>query len=105
MRINCKGINRTTKRLANGTEVTYYYAWKGGPRVLGHYGSPEFIASYLAACAQKRPSAPGGILRLLQNFQASAEFEGLAERTRFDYVKHIKLIERKFGDFPVEAPF
>ena len=35
MRVNLKGINRITKRLADGSSVTYYYAWKGGPRLPG----------------------------------------------------------------------
>src|SRR5262249_9002778 len=33
--------------------------------------------------------------------QASAEFSGLAERTRFDYVQQIKTIEKDLGDFPL----
>ena len=34
-------------------------------------------------------------------YQASAEFSGLADRTRIDYVKHIKGIEKELGDFPL----
>src|SRR5437764_1119981 len=53
MRIRLKGINSITKRLANGTTRTYWYAWKGGPPLSGEPGTPEFIASYNAAVAQK----------------------------------------------------
>ena len=45
MRVRLKGINRVAKRLADGTVVTYYYAWKGGPPLRGEPGTPEFIAS------------------------------------------------------------
>jgi len=31
MRIRLKGLNSITKRLADGTTRTYWYAWKGGP--------------------------------------------------------------------------
>ena len=31
MRIRLKGINSITKKLADGTRRTYWYAWKGGP--------------------------------------------------------------------------
>ena len=35
MRVRLKGINRVKKRLASGEEVTYHYAWKGGPPLKG----------------------------------------------------------------------
>ncbi len=41
MRVQLKGINRITKRLADGSTVTYFYAWKGGPRLPGKPGDPE----------------------------------------------------------------
>jgi len=37
----------------------------------------------------------------LRAFEASAEFSGLAERTRFDYVRQITIIDRDLGDFPL----
>ena len=46
MRIRLKGINRVRKRLATGQIVTYFYAWKGGPRLDGEPGTAEFLASY-----------------------------------------------------------
>jgi hypothetical protein len=45
MRIRLKGLNSVAKTLADGRIVTYYYAWKGGPRLKGEPGTPEFIAS------------------------------------------------------------
>ena len=35
MRVNLKGIASATKVLASGEKVTYYYAWRGGPRFDG----------------------------------------------------------------------
>ena len=103
MRVNLKGINSVPKRLADGRRVTYWYAWKGGPRLAGQPGSPEFIASYNQAVASKVAPQQGVILSVTQGYQASDEFRSLADRTRSDYVKQIKLIERKFGDFPLSA--
>ena len=40
---------------------------------------------------------------MLQAYQASGEFNGLAARTRFDYIGRIKVIESEFGDFPKSA--
>lgn len=99
MRMKLSGINRARMRLADGRVVTYYYAWKGGPRLRGKPGSPEFIASYNEAAAQRAVQPQDVLLSVLQAFQRSQDFLGLAERTRTDYIGKIRLIERKFGDF------
>ena len=104
MRIRLRGINRVTKRLADGTLRTYWYAWKAGPSLCGKPGTPEFIASYNEAIAKKKAPPNGVLLTLLFRFQESAEFQfGISPRTRFDYIKQIKRIERVFGDFPIKA--
>jgi integrase len=104
MRVQLKGINCVNKRLADGTPRTYYYAWKGGPVLRGEPGSPEFIASYNEAVAQKVAPTTGTLLSLLLRFQDSGEFQhGISERTRRDYIKQIKRIEREFADFPIKA--
>jgi integrase len=104
MRIRLKGLNSITKPLADGTSKTYWYAWKGGPPLRGEPGSPEFIASYTEACATKKAPPTGVLLALLFRFQDSAEFQfGISARTRRDYIKQIKRIEKAFGDFPIKA--
>jgi integrase len=104
MRIELKGINSVNKRLADGTRRTYWYAWKGGPRLRCEPGTPEFMASYNAAVAQKVAPPTGVLQALLFRFQESAEFQfGISPRTRRDYVKQIRRIERAFGDFPIKA--
>jgi integrase len=101
MRIRLKGINSVPKRLADGTRKTYWYAWKGGPALRGEPGTPEFIHSYNEAIARKVVSPQGTLLSPLRAYQASAEFSGLAERTRLDYVRQIRTIEKDLGDFPL----
>jgi len=103
MRIRLKGINSITKRLADRTTRTYRYAWKGGPPLRGEPGTPEFIASYNEAVARKVVPPRGTLLSVLQGYQASDDFTGLAPRSRSDYVGKIKLIEKEFGDFPLSA--
>ncbi len=104
MRVRLKGINSVAKRLADGTPRTYWYAWKGGPPLRGEPGTPEFVASYNEAVAQKVAPPTGTLLALLFRFQGSAEFQfGISTRTRRDYIKQIKHIERAFGDFPIRA--
>src|SRR3954454_16454880 len=92
MRIRLKGINWRRKRLADGSFKTYYWAWKGGPPLRGEPGTPEFVASYNAAVASKVVTPQGRLLSVFQAYQASGEFNGLAARTRFDYIGRIKVI-------------
>jgi hypothetical protein len=47
---------------------------------------------------------PGGpSLSVLQGYQLSDDFLRLANRTRDDYVRQIKIIESEFADFPLSA--
>jgi integrase len=104
VRIPLKGLNRVEKRLADGSTAIYWYAWKGGPRLRGKPGSPEFIACYNEAVARKVTPPTGVLLSILQGYQASEDFRSrLADRTRADYIGKIKLIERKFASFPLSA--
>jgi len=103
VRVRLKGVNRVTKRLADGRSVTYWYAWKGGPRLDGEPGTAEFIASYNAAVARKVSPPTGVLLSVLHGYQLSTDFTDLAPRTRADYVKQIRIVEGEFGDFPLSA--
>ncbi|WP_245419468.1 tyrosine-type recombinase/integrase [Phyllobacterium salinisoli] len=98
-----RGINAKTKRLADGTTKTYYWAWKGGPALPGKPGDSAFMEAYNRAIRQKVRPPAGMLLSVLQGFQASSTWDDLAPRTQRDYVKIIKLIEKKFGDFPLSA--
>jgi integrase len=104
MRVRLKGINCFKAKLADGTVKTYWYAWKGGPRLQGEPGTPEFIASYNKAAAQKINTPDGRLLSLLQAYQASEKFRQLAPRTQGDYRRIIRLdIEPAFLDFPLSG--
>ena len=101
MRVQLKGIHTTTKRLADGSRRTYYYLGKNGPRLEGKPGSPEFLASYQAAAAQKVGMPGDVLLSILRDYQNSTAFTDLAERARKDYVGIIAKIEKEFGDLPL----
>jgi hypothetical protein len=103
MRIHAKGLHWTTATLADGTKKIYRYAWRGGPRLVGDYGTPEFVASYNAAAATKTPAPEGRLQALLQGYQRSQDFLSLRDRTRADYLVQIKKIEQRFGDAPLKA--
>jgi integrase len=103
MRINLRGLNFATKRLADGTRRIYWYPWRGGPLLNGEPGTPEFVASYNAAVASKAPLPEGTLASVLRGYQASPDFLDLRERTRRDYLDKIKLIEAEYRDFPLAA--
>lgn len=103
MRVRLKGINSVTKKLATGARVTYWYAWKGGPKLSGKPGSPEFMASYHEAIKSRATPKQGTLWTILTKYQQSQEFLGLAERTRLDYVKQIKTIEKRFKTLPLST--
>jgi integrase len=103
MRVRLRGVNRVTKRLSDGSTRTYWYAWKGGPALKGEPGSPEFAASYAEAASRRQMGPEGKLLSVLNRFQASADFDALAPRTRADYKKHIRAIETEFGDMPLSV--
>jgi hypothetical protein len=104
MRINLKGLHAAHVKLADGTRKTYWYAWRGGPRLRGQPGTPEFMQSYNAAVAQRAPTLDGRVQSLINAYQHSQKFLGRRERTQSDYIKLIKnAIEPEFGDFPIKA--
>lgn len=103
MHVRLKGLNRVRKKLVDGRSVEYFYAWKGGPRLPGKPGSPEFIAAYNEAVTAKVPTDRACLQSILEAFQDSADFAKLGERTRKDYKRHLRIIGAEFGDFPLRA--
>ena len=96
MRVKLKGIASATATLSNGERVTYFYAWRGGPRLVGEPGSPEFLASYEAAHRNRRTPDPSLFRSVIAAYLKSEAFIGRRERTQSDYRKQIAKIEIGF---------
>lgn len=103
MHVRLKEINKVSKRLASGKRTTYYYAWRGGPRLLSEPYSPEFIAEYSEAHRLRGAPEAGTLATLIYDYQTSREFEKLAKLTKRDHLAMFKLIEEEFGDMPIGA--
>jgi len=103
MRVQLKGLASATKRLANGKSQTYFYAWRGGPRLCGKLGDLDFIASYNAAVASRQRPASGTFRHVIEMYKNSTEFGKLAARSRSDYLQQISKIELRFGSMPITA--
>ena len=103
MRVQLKGIHRIKVKLASGETAEYFYAWRGGPRLVGEPGSAEFVASYTAAHASRREPDRATFHSIIAGYKASQDFLGLSPRTQSDYLKQIKKIETAFADLPIAA--
>jgi integrase len=93
VRIELKGI---AKVKAKGH--TYWYAWRGGPRLCGNPGSPEFIASYNDAIEQHRTPDKGRFRFVVVHYKGSKDYKKLAISTRDQWGKWLDRIADYFGD-------
>src|SRR5450759_71204 len=109
MRRYLPGVSSATKKLANGTRRTYYYAWRGGPLLKADDGAPlqpedpHFFVAYTEAHRARKTPAQGTMFNLVAVFRSSAEFTSLSDKTRKSYGRYLKMIEKDHGDMPVEV--
>ena len=74
VRVRLRGVNVYRHRRKDGTVTEYWYAWKGGPRLEGKPGSPEFIASYNVAVSAKIAPPNGVMLSIIEGYRSSQEY-------------------------------
>ena len=87
MRVNLKGVHRVTRILAMGQRKEYYYAWRGGPRLVGERGSPEFLASYQAAYSARKTPPRSQFKSILIAYIASRAFSERSPKTQCEQGK------------------
>src|SRR5262245_35993222 len=93
VKVNLRGIAKVT---AKGR--TYYYAWRGGPRLRGELGSPEFIASYNEAHENLRRPDTGRFRSVVTLYRASDDYEKkLAASTKRNWAPWLDRIAEYFG--------
>jgi integrase len=102
VRVRLKGVHEVKRRLANGSEETYYYAWRGGPRIKSEPGTAAFIAAYSEAHQARKKPRQGILFTLISEYRSSAEFPK-NKNTQRAYNSYLKLIEQEFGDMPIAA--
>lgn len=96
VKVDLKGIFKTT---AKGR--TYYYAWRGGPRLRGEPGTPEFMASYHEAHEERRTKDDGRFRSLVTLYKASNDYKNLAESTKRNWGPWLDRIGEYFGPLRV----
>jgi integrase len=96
VRVNLKGVAKVT---AKGR--TYWYAWRGGPRLCGEPRSAEFIASYNEAVESLRAPDPGRFKSLIVLYRASGDYAKLADSTRKQWSPWLDRIADYFGELRI----
>lgn len=96
VKIDLKGVATVT---AKGHR--YYYAWRGGPRLRGTPGTPEFLASYHEAHEARRTPDDGRMRALVTLYKASPAYTGLADSTRRQWAPWLDRITTHFGELRV----
>src|SRR5262249_24800348 len=80
---------------------TYYYAWRGGPRLRGEPGSPEFVTSYQEAHENARMPDKRKFRSVVVRYKASPDFQKLADTTRYRWGSWLDQIAEHFGDLSI----
>jgi integrase len=96
VKVDLKGIAKVT---ASGR--TYWYAWRGGPRLRGEPGSPEFMASYNAAIEERRTPDKNRFKSVVVLYKASDDFKTLADTTKRNWATWLDRISDYFGDLRI----
>jgi integrase len=100
------GVHKVKVKLADGTEATYFYAWrgKGAPRIEATPGTKAFTQEFLRLTRDRdRKVIDGTIGSLIDDFRKTATFQKLAPSTRRDYERQLATIRLKFERFPIMA--
>jgi hypothetical protein len=82
VRIDLKGIAKV-----NSKGRTYYYAWRGGPRLRG-----EFMASYNEAIESRRTPDAARFRSLVTLYKASGDYKALADSTKRNWSRWLDRI-------------
>lgn len=104
MRIKLVGIHKVKGKLADGSAVTYFYAWRGGPRINAKPHSREFGIEY-HRLTRAREDAPGkgNVAELIREYLKSPSYQKLRPSTKTSYDWAIRKIEDEFFDLPIRA--
>jgi integrase len=103
--VKLNGIHKVRAKLANGTTVTYHYAWRGGPRLLSKPGTEAYAAEYLRHKEQAKPrDTLATLIDAYMTFEGkpNPDWLALAETTRRDHEYAFGIIRKQFGDYPLK---
>lgn len=99
MRARLAGLHKVTSK-----GRTYFYAWRGGPRIQAAFGTPDFIVEFTEAHkAKPRAKSSDTFEGLADAYMDSPDFKDRSEATRRAYRAYLKLAVAEFGDVPLDV--
>lgn len=102
VKASIKGVNKTRKRLADGTVREYFYHRATGAPLPGKPGEPAFMAAMVEA-EKIAPKDVGNVNALIREYLLSLTFERKAPSTQREYRRMLIELERKFGKLTIRA--
>ncbi len=105
MLVKLMGLHKVRAKLAGGASTTYYYAWRGGPRINVNPAKKRAFAAEFFRLTRSRDEAKasGRLSELVRSYVKSPAFTGLKDSTRKGYQDAIDLIEAEYYDLDLAA--
>ena len=108
------GVHRVRAERADGGVTEFWYAWRGGPRILRATANSDALlarelgrlmpAAVAAYVAERKPGGDHKFLYgLITRYLSSAEFERGAPRTRRDRRRFLDLAREELGELELRA--
>lgn len=101
MHARYKGVNKVTKKLADGTTKLHYYHRATGTKLEGQPGTAAFAASFAAAGKVSVNRQEGTLSGLIRDFEKTGKWRKLAESTQKEYRRVFKFWDGKYGSVPL----
>lgn len=107
MLVKLKGVHKVKRKLADGTTAVYYYAWRGGPRMMEKPHTEAFAAELARHKTASAPKVVETLASLIDRFTGPEEkrtpdFLALAETTQTDHLYAFRLIKEKWPHLPAK---
>ncbi len=96
--VRLKGVH-----VVKASGKAYHYAWRGGPRLPGAPGSPEYVGAFNAAHAARKAPVKGTLKELVTRYRTSPKYKNLGEHTTRAYAAHLDAIEKRWGSMTHEV--
>lgn len=108
------GVHRVTRAHVDGRVTAYWYAWRGGPRILRVTARSDaecgrLIAAQLSTAVAEyqrlvQPRAADHVLSgLIQRYLESGDYARLAPRTKRDRRQHLDFVRMHHGEMPLKV--
>lgn len=108
-RVNLKGVTPIHRKLADGTPVTYWYAWRGGPLIKDKKGKPAqphqpvFVQEYSKLTEERDAVGGDTVATLIAEYLQSSDFKSKGTDTRREYERYLTGLPKKFKEMKIKT--